>query len=86
MTSETTDDRDPLLDACPRCGGTDLTLGSEENASFWDHTDTACHDCELVFDARGDLRGGFNSEVAEDLYAAGIAALEDALGVDINEH
>lgn len=76
---------DPVLEECPDCGGTNLSPADEINDSFWDDTDTACHDCTLVFDARERCQGGFDSDVARDLHEAAVQDLKNALGVDDDE-
>lgn len=74
---------DTLLDECPKCGSTDLKLGNEENEDFRDDTDTACMNCENVFDARGRLTGGFNNDVAKELHTAFMKDIKNQL--DIND-
>ncbi|USZ73777.1 hypothetical protein [Natronosalvus halobius] len=76
---------DPLLEECPDCEGTDLEPADEINEIMWDDTMTACHDCKLVFDARGRTQGGFDSEVARELHSAAVDALLDSLGGDDGE-
>lgn len=82
MTQQSDIDPDPILDECPDCGGQNLSTADEINISFWDDTDTACHDCELVFDSRGAFQGGFDSDVARDLHSTAVDELRESLGVD----
>jgi len=73
---------DPFLDECPECGGAGLSTGDEINDAFWDDTDTACHDCTSVFDARERFAGGFDSDVARELEAVAKGALLDSADGD----
>ena len=57
-------------------------LADEINDAFWDDTDTACHDCTQVFDARERGQGGFDSDVARDLHSTTVDALLDAVDGD----
>ena len=80
MTDDTI--TEPLSDECPRCEGTNVEPADEVNDQFWDDTHTACHDCSLVFDARGRMQGGFDSDVARELHSATLDGLKESLGVD----
>lgn len=71
---------EPLLDECPECGSRDLEPGDKINASIWDDTQTGCHSCNRVFDARGRWSGGFDSDVAKELHSKAVNALLDSIG------
>lgn len=83
LKERTSEDKDlePLLDECPGCEGDNLRTADEVGETMWDDTDTACDDCERVYDARGRFSGGFNSEVAQELFDS----LTDAISGDSDE-
>lgn len=76
---------DTVLDKCPDCGGTNLVPGDEVNDDFWDETETACLDCEYVYDAKENMHGGFNSNVAKELHDAFVEDLKNMFAVSDDE-
>lgn len=71
-----------ILDSCPECDSNELEPADKVNDGLWDDTDTACHGCKRVFDARGRQSGGFDSDVAEELHSKAVNSLLNSLGED----